>query len=66
MVSDFRRRVGAARDFPAAEVLRADGEGEGFGGRRGRGRGGVEGEVVGHLLGVVEFVGDGFGFGFWL
>lgn len=52
MIPDFRGRVGAAGDFPAAEVLGADGEAE---------------EVVciwvdavqvgGHFLGVVEFVG---------
>lgn len=53
MVSDFGGRVRGAGDFPAAEVLGADGEVEEVGG------GGVETlEVGGHLLGVVELVGD--------
>lgn len=38
MVADFGRGVAAAWDFPAAEVLCADGEGE-----EGGGGGGVEG-----------------------
>lgn len=46
-------RVGVAGDFPAFEVLGADCETEVFGGR-----GEAEGEVGGHLVGVVEFVGD--------
>jgi len=39
-------------------VLGAHGEGE-----EGGGGGGVQGEVVAHFLGVVEFVGDGCGVG---
>lgn len=54
-------RVGVAGDFPAFEVLGADREAEVFGGG-----GEAEGEVGGHLVGVVEFIGDlGLVFWFW-
>lgn len=53
MVADFRGGVGGAGDFPAAEVLGADGEAEEVV------CGGVYAvQVGGHLLGVVELVGD--------
>lgn len=44
--------VGIARYFPPAEMLGADCETEGI-----RGIGRAEGKVVGHLLGVMEFIG---------
>lgn len=54
MVAHTCHGVGVAGDFPAAEMLGADGEAERFGG--------VEGalfEVASAFLRVVELVGDG-------
>ena len=53
VVAGFGHRVGGPGHFPAAEVLGADGELERF--WRG---GGEKEEVGGHLLGIVELVGD--------
>lgn len=52
MIPDFCGRVRAAGDFPAAEMLGADGKAEEVGGIW------IDAvEVEGHFLGVVEFVG---------
>lgn len=48
MIPGFRGGVGVSRNFPAAEMLRADRELEGL-----AGVGGEFVEVGGHLLGVV-------------
>lgn len=53
MVADFCGGIGGAGDFPAAEVLGADGEAEEVGCV-----GIYTVEVGGHFLGVVQFVGD--------
>lgn len=52
MVANAGHWVGVSGDFPAAEVLGANCKAERFRGVRR-----AEGEVMGHFLGIVEFIG---------